>query len=184
MNKLRLFFGIPLNEEIKEKIFEYLDKNNLFKKNYKWVAKENYHITLKFLGDVDGSLVERLEEVGNEVALSFEPFSVYTYKLGGFPDRKRARVFFLSLKDTDKIEKVFELLDNKLTSLNFEREERKYHPHITLARLREFESLLDLKPLELKLDIEGFSLYESILKKEGPFYKILKYFPFRREKND
>ncbi|MEO0303282.1 MAG: 2'-5' RNA ligase family protein, partial [candidate division WOR-3 bacterium] len=62
----------------------------------------------------------------------------------------------------------------------FERERRKYHPHITLARLREFESLPDLKPLELKLDIEGFSLYESILKREGPSYKILKYFPFRR----
>ncbi|MEO0291188.1 MAG: RNA 2',3'-cyclic phosphodiesterase [candidate division WOR-3 bacterium] len=180
MNKLRLFFGIPLKEEIKEKIFEYLNKNKLLKKNYKWVQKENYHITLKFLGDVSEGLIEKLEKVGEEVASTFNIFSLYTSEFGGFPDIKKARVFFLSVKEVEKIERVFELLDNKLAHLNFERERRKYHPHITLARLREFESLPDLKPLELKLDIEGFSLYESILKREGPSYKILKYFPFRR----
>ncbi len=180
MKKLRLFFGIPLDEEIKDKIFNFLKKQNLFKKNYKWVAKENYHITLKFLGEVGEEYLDSLFKAGEKVGTMFTEFSVKTGEFNGFPAKKKARVFFLDLKEKDKFKEVFNELEKELIKLNFERERREYHPHITLARIKGFETLPDLKPLVLELKIRGFTLYESILRKEGPLYKILKFFPFRR----
>ncbi len=180
MKRLRLFFGFPLDEEIKDKIFVFLKKQNLFKKDYKWVAKENYHITLKFLGEVEENYVEELFKIGNKVSSIFKEFSAYTGEFSGFPEKRRARVFFLDLKEKDKFKEVFEKLEEELFKLNFEKEKREYHPHITLARIKGFEILPDLEPLVLNIKIRGFNLYESILRKEGPLYKILKLFSFRR----
>lgn len=180
MKRLRLFFGIPLDEEIKYRIYNFLKKQNLFRKNYKWVARENYHITLKFLGEVEESYLASLFKAGEKVSLMFNEFFVETGEFNGFPTKKRARVFFLDLKEKDMFKKIFIQLEKELLKLNFEKEKREYHPHITLARIKRFETLPDLKPLVLKLKIKGFTLYESILRREGPLYKILKFFPFRR----
>jgi len=180
LKKLRLFFGIPLDEEIKDKIFSFLKKHNLFKKNYKWVARENYHITLKFLGEVGEEYLDSLFKAGEKVSAMFSEFSVETGEFNGFPAKKRARVFFLDLKEKDMFKKIFIQLEKELVKLNFEKDKREYHPHITLARIKKFETLPDLKPLVLELRIRGFTLYESILRREGPLYKILKFFPFRR----
>ncbi|MEN3044186.1 MAG: RNA 2',3'-cyclic phosphodiesterase [Candidatus Hydrothermales bacterium] len=180
MNKLRLFFGIPLEDDKKDKIFEYLKRLNLLKKDYKWVPKENYHITLKFLGEVEEKLVKDLDKIGKEMCLLFNSFSVLTDGFSGFPNRKKARVFFLDLKEKEKIIRIFKVLEDKITQLNFKREDREYHPHITLARLRNPESIPDIDPLEMEININGFSLYESILKKEGSLYKILNTYFFNK----
>ena len=180
MKRLRLFFGIPLDEEIKDKIYNFLKKQGLFGKNYKWVARENYHITLKFLGEVEEKYLDGLFKVGDKVSSQFKEFSAETGEFSGFPNKKRARVFFLDLKEKNKFREVFIQLEKSLMELDFEKERREYHPHITLARIKKFETLPDLKPLVLNLKIRGFTLYESILRREGPLYKILKFFPFRR----
>lgn len=182
MKRLRLFFGIPLDEEVKGKIFNFLKKQGLFKKNYKWVARENYHITLKFLGEVEEKYLKELFEIGERVSYRFKEFTASTGEFSGFPTKKRARVFFLDLKDKSKFKEVFNELERELVKLNFEKESREYHPHITLARIKGFESLPDLNSLILDLKVEGFALYESILRSEGPLYKILRFFPFGREK--
>ncbi|MEN3045685.1 MAG: RNA 2',3'-cyclic phosphodiesterase [Candidatus Hydrothermales bacterium] len=181
MSKLRLFFGIPIEEDKKNKIFEYLKKHNVFKRDYKWVPKENYHITLKFLGEVEEKLVKDLDKIGEEISLLFNSFVVHTNGFSGFPNKKKARVFFLDLKEKREIAKVFEVLENKVSKLNFKREDREYHPHITLARLRHPESIPELEPLEIELNIDRFSLYQSILKKEGSLYKILNIYFFNKK---
>jgi len=106
LKRLRLFFGIPLDEEIKYRIYNFLKKQNLFRKNYKWVARENYHITLKFLGEVEESYLASLFKAGEKVSLMFNEFFVETGEFNGFPTKKRARVFFLDLKEKDMFKKI------------------------------------------------------------------------------
>ncbi len=129
---------------------------------------------------MEGEKINILLNTGEKVCKIFTPFQVETGEFSGFPDKKRARVFFLGFKNKGRISEVFSQLESELVRMNFEKEKREFHPHITLARIKKYDILPSLSPLNISFIIEGFSLYESILRKEGPLYKILKFFSFRR----
>src|SRR3989344_6502305 len=92
----------------------------------------SYHLTLKFLGEVEDNKADMIKERLGKIKV--EPFSVSTGKVGFFPSESHINVIWVGFKDNNKIIHLQEQVENSLMDL-FKKEDR-FHPHITLARVK------------------------------------------------
>jgi 2'-5' RNA ligase len=103
-----------------------------------WVAPENFHVTVKFLGHVDDARVQRVIEALHTAARGHAPFDLEVRGLGAFPSTTRARVLWAGLTcGTAALGTLAASVEDALAPLGFAREDRPFSPHITLARVRE-----------------------------------------------
>lgn len=177
MKQLRLFFAIDLPEDIKNSLLFKTQKENT--DIWRWTTKDNLHLTLEFIGDSREEDLIRIIEAGEKAFSNFSPFVIKIEKLSFDP---RKRMIWAILEETKILEKVKnELQDNLLEQeVDFKIENRKFHPHITIARLKNEVP----KPLnEYNSDYNAiFSvnevlLMQSELKPSGPTYSIIQSFP-------
>ncbi len=102
-----------------------------------WDRAEKLHITLKFLGEIEQSRVEALSRAAARATASVEAFDLALEGTGAFPPRGLARVLWLGIGDpTGRLARLQSRLEEECASEGFAREERRFHPHITIARLR------------------------------------------------
>jgi len=189
----RLFLAIDFPSHIKEEIFDfyrkYLEQDI---KGIRWVKKQNIHITLKFFGDTSQEKKSVLIRSVSEVCNKFLPFDMCIEKAGVFPNNKNPGIIWLGVRDAGgNIFKIQKLIENNLFSQGFDREEKKFIPHLTIARInyknnnimnlvREF-LLASLKTSDFV--IEGLVLFKSLLYKEGVIYEPLQYVGFNEAKD-
>jgi 2'-5' RNA ligase len=99
------------------------------------VERENIHLTLKFLGDVDEGLLGEVKRVVG--GLNFEPFRMNLSETGAFPNLRRPRVIWAGVSQGgDELSAIFRELEAGFVGLGFKREGRRFSPHITIARVR------------------------------------------------
>jgi 2'-5' RNA ligase len=146
----------------------------------KFVETENIHLTLKFLGEIEQSLVEQVSQVVE--GTSFQPFTARIERVGVFPNLRRPRVVWAGITEgASRLEEIWSEIDGKLSKLGFERERRRFSPHITIGRVRsgrnrdklvhEISSLSDYVFGELHVD--RVALKKSVLTPRGPIYSTL-----------
>lgn len=172
---MRLFISIELPEEVKDELWKLQEGFKDLAK-VKWVAKKNYHICLKFLGEVSESKVEKIKSALKTI--KFNSFSTSLNKIGVFPHEGHVNVIWVDVEPADKVINLQSEIEDSLKDL-FKRDNR-FAVHITLGRVKsiadkkEFiEKLKGLSPNKINFKIEKFHLVESKLSKEGPKYKIL-----------
>lgn len=177
---MRTFFCLELPKNVKREIKS--TSRSIDSPAYvKWVSRENLHITLKFLGDVNQSQIPKINGRAKESAGRVDQFEIKIDKLSAFPKASFPKVIWLgSNSPPDEIFKLHKDLEESLVSLGFERENRDYTPHITLGRTKEEDQSKveklgsNLEKLDLdecwKFPIERLTLMESKLKSEGPVY--------------
>jgi len=151
---MRLFIAIELDSEIKQ----YLSSIEVPGRKV-----NAYHLTLNFLGEADPKpVVEALEKV------EFKRFKINLSEMGVFPNEKRPRIVWVGVKPSEPVID----LHNKI-ALHVQ---DKFHPHITLSRLRrpEHVKFSDIEPLEI--DVSSFALIKSTLTPTGPVHEVIKTF--------
>ncbi len=99
----------------------------------RWVEPENYHITLRFIGDVDGAAAERFSEALD--AINAAPFELILDGLGSF-GRGRPRALWAGVAPNAALEALARANEKAALAAGLERETRNFHPHVTLARMR------------------------------------------------
>jgi 2'-5' RNA ligase len=103
----------------------------------RWVERENLHVTLRFLGEVDEAQVTRLT-AALAAPVPVEPFEMELGGGGCFPGAGPPRVAWVGVTGgVEEARAVFSQLDERLAPLGFAREARGYTPHVTLGRVRE-----------------------------------------------
>lgn len=176
---MRVFIAIEIPESIKDYIAELQEK--IYDKNNKIrsVNKNNMHLTLKFLGEVQPHNVNQIKEILKKIKVS--KFSVCLDKIGVFPSESYIRVIWIGLEPEDKILELQNNIDEKLKKL-FKRE-KKFKPHLTLARVKFIEDkkkfIGKLKKIGVenkKIGIKNFKLIKSTLTREYPIYEDLEIF--------
>ncbi len=144
------------------------------------VERENIHLTLKFLGDVDEGLLDEVKRVVS--GLSFEPFRMALAEAGVFPNLRRPRVIWAGVSEGgDEVAGIFRELEDGFMGLGFKREGRRFSPHITIARVRSGrnrEGLVEEVFRYRDVDFGGFEvgsvkLKRSVLTPRGPVYSTL-----------
>lgn len=182
---MRLFIAILVSEAVKDYAVAVRCDMDQNRPDVKWVQRSNYHLTLKFLGEVDSGCLEQMK-AGLRLAGSYcPPFDLHIKGVGFFPNRGRPRVIWSGVYgEMDKANFLGDRIDDYLLELGFDPERRRSF-HLTLGRVR---SDLGVGELQLKAGginkhqktipfrVENFALMESKLSNRGPSYTILESF--------
>ncbi|HYO63468.1 MAG TPA: RNA 2',3'-cyclic phosphodiesterase, partial [Pyrinomonadaceae bacterium] len=103
-----------------------------------WERPEKFHLTLKFLGETEPRRVEDLGRAAGRAASGVESFTLALAGTGAFPPRGAARVLWLGVQDAaGGLAELQRRLEAECAREGFPREPRSFHPHLTLARLRD-----------------------------------------------
>jgi RNA 2',3'-cyclic 3'-phosphodiesterase len=182
-SKKRLFIAIGLPVEIKKTLEELQKQLRRFAIDAKWVKPASIHLTLKFLGYVDAERVPEITTLLHSLQYSFYHGRIKLCSLGFFPNPRRPNVLWAGL-ESPNLSELQEQIENALAGIGFEKENRAFSPHLTLARFREPKGLMPLAQDVEKykeasfgeFQPEKFSLYESVLHRDGAQYTILESF--------
>jgi len=177
---MRLFFAIEIPEEIMEKIKAVQKTLMGLGSGVKWTNPKGIHCTLKFLGEVDESLVNELVKAARSVS-TIKPFSIDVSKAGVFPTWSNPRVIWLGISPIEgPLHNLQQKIESQVAPLGFEPENRAYRPHLTLGRVKSKNNLNRIikyirdgsDTLALgKFEVESFNLYQSILHPQGAEYR-------------
>ena len=176
---LRLFIAVDLPETIKEN----LESMSFGIPGAKWVRPEQLHLTVRFIGEVDGALFHDIKNILAEVSAA--SFSLQLKGVGYFPPRGAPRVLWVGLEKSEPLLLLRKKIDLRLLRVGVEPEGRKFSAHITIARLKNSpvqkianflsgNGLFSQEPFQ----VEDFKLYSSILSPKGAYHKVERIYPF------
>jgi RNA 2',3'-cyclic 3'-phosphodiesterase len=177
---MRLFVAIPLPEDIKLLLSDLQHKDD----RVRWVSQEQMHLTLKFLGQMNG--FQRKQISGLLDQIKFKQFKISIDGLGFFPERGLPRVFWAGIQsDTDALFRLQADVEAAAMKAGADKDKNRFKPHVTLARLNDRSikksELInsDLKLSSRKFKVDHFNLYQSILQPEGAIHTVIKSFQSR-----
>jgi 2'-5' RNA ligase len=172
---LRLFVGIGLPPELKLRLSLLCSGVP----GAKWVEPGNFHVTLRFIGEVDEGRAADIDEAlaqirapGFELALS---------GVGSFGSASKARMLWAGVEKSPSLFHLHQKVESALMRMGMQPEERRYTPHVTLARLKyapeggttRLQAFLAEHALfkAPPFAVDRFSLIASYLTKSGPIYE-------------
>lgn len=172
--KRRVFAAVNLPEDVKRDLQKISQKFAL--PEVRLTPKDNLHFTLVFLGHISDD--ELLEVIGKTkaVAQRYRPFEIDFTKIDFGPPGKKPRMIWAEAEKNEKLARLKTELENALAGFIQKRENRAFHPHLTLARFP--EGLLeqnDFQPFDINLSapIDAVEIMESILKRNELKYEAL-----------
>ncbi len=167
---MRTFIAIDIPEEIKKEIVKVQEQLPEFKG--KLTERENLHLTLKFLGEVDEKKAEeiklRLREIkSKKIESEIDSIGIFSEEF--------IKIIWLHMANCEKLQKE---IDNGLKEL-FEKEKR-FMGHLTIARVKKIKDkkkfiseLNKIKIPSMKFTINNFELKKSVLTEKGSIYETL-----------
>lgn len=183
---MRTFISIAIPEKVRIMAKETKERLAASNSDVKWVDPKNYHLTIKFLGDVGDETINQIKDKAHNVSETCPPFELNTTGMGFFPNRIRPRVIWLGIGgELEKAAFLCDRVDNYLYELGFE-PERQHRFHLTLGRLRsetgvenmlKIAASINFKPVMFK--VNEFHLMESVLMPTGPIYKNIDSFTLK-----
>lgn len=170
----RIFVAIPLDAHVRNALDAW-PKPDI--PTARWVRKEQYHITLKFLGDVTPPQVESVGAAVRQIASEWSgPIQLGVEGIGAFPNVKRARIVWAGLVgDIQGLAGLQRRVEDALATEGFEREERAFRPHITLARIKVPQPLPRFEGPSRSFGrwtAQCIQVMESVLHPEGARYSV------------
>lgn len=185
---IRSFLAVDPPREIIDAIGMIQDRlRKNIQGDIRWVRPQGIHLTLKFFGAISESDVANISLVVENTTSNIAPFTLGIKRVGAFPDVKRPRVLWLGMDgDVDTLIRLQKEVDAELQKYGFEKEDRTFRPHLTLARIKDPRGLIGLaKIMEKRENYEagsfsaaGLNLFKSDLTPKGAVYTKLAYFPF------
>lgn len=185
--EIRTFVAIKIQAE-KELLNQLEQFKQIFKQDkINWVNADNFHLTIRFIGNTTREqlykLVEKLDRVG-EVNQSFQ----FELKgTGSFSKKGKPRVLFVKISDSESLAALVPSVEKAVVGCGFHEELKPFRPHLTLGRIKHLESRTrsfsivdELKNVEYQnVQVTEFVLYQSILQPEGPIYKPINTFKLK-----
>jgi 2'-5' RNA ligase len=175
---MRLFVALSLPESLRSRLSSLC--NGL--PGARWVTPENLHLTLRFIGEVDGHEAEDIDAALSGIRLP--RFSVTLSGVGDFGDNKRLRSVWVGVESNELLERLQAKVEHAVQRAGRPPEQRKFKPHITLARFKSHpggrlqdyfaeHALFHGPPFE----VTDFTLYSSFLAHEGAIYSPEAVYP-------
>ncbi len=135
----RVFCAIEIPSDTRQRIAEHTEqlRHALPDVQPSWTKPENIHLTLKFFGNISRHQVLKASEAASRAATCVGPLTLHVGQPGAFPARGPAKVIWIGINDpTGDLFKLYQTLEEQCALEGFAREERAFHPHLTVARLR------------------------------------------------
>ncbi len=177
---MRIFIAIPVDENLVRDISETQENFAELGNDIKMVEKDNFHFTVKFIGDVPEEKLEKIKRILDDAAEKFHKFEIRVAGGGCFPSKNYIKIIWLGVKDGyQEMYALMRYVDEELVKLGFDREDNK--PHMTLGRVRTgrkkqelLKAIENLENAEIgKMVVKEITIFDSELSTQGPVYKKL-----------
>jgi len=180
---IRLFTAIDLPEPVKNALTILCSGVP----GAKWVKRDQMHLTLRFIGDVDEKQFTSIRDVLGGIQIA--PFQIRLESVGQFPPKGAPRVLWVGVQAPDILGMLYQQIESALTSLGLEPENRPYSPHITLARLKTAPPPDAMRTFFSRhaqfqtgsIPVDSFILYSSTLTPNGSIYRKEAIYPLKNE---
>jgi 2'-5' RNA ligase len=137
----RIFLAVNFSVAVTRKIAEEVERHKQAiadaRLRVAWVPAANMHLTLRFLGSIGEELVEGVTGACKRVAPRHQPVEAKAVGLGAFPSLNRPRVLWVGVEAPEALSALQRDVEAAMVDLGFEKEERAYHPHLTVGRVKE-----------------------------------------------
>lgn len=160
---LRVFCAVELPVDVRARAAGHAERlrEQFPEARASWPRAENLHLTLKFIGEIAEERVRELSQAAERAAQTLEPFNLEIEGAGAFPPRGSPRILWLGVKDSSgSLVSLQARLEDECAATGFKRDERPFHPHLTLARLRAPQGARELAKRHQEI---GFEAIEFIV---------------------
>ena len=173
----RLFVAIRPPVEVRTKLLSLMHGIA----GARWQADDQLHLTLRFIGEVDGRSAEDLATLLGTIR--FTPFAIAVSGLGCFERKGRAETIWAAVQPREPLAQLYQKIDRACKQVGLRPDERAYLPHITLARLNRSTGPVD--PFMAQhaglasppFTVDSFGLFESRLTPTGAHYHMAATYP-------
>jgi len=174
---VRAFFGLPVPEAQRGRLEQYLEACAATAPEFRWTPAQNLHLTVRFVGSVERSVVEQVAERLEELRL--RAFELELGDVGTFKRGRLVRVVWLRVSaGSDDARALAAQVDAECVRGGLEPDARPFQPHLTLARARPRDGaappLLPSPPAIPPWRAEELVLYRSLLGRGGAVYEPLR----------
>jgi 2'-5' RNA ligase len=179
---MRLFVGIEFPAAVIDIITEWQNIVRQSSERGRFKRPDNFHLTLKFLGEVDANDVSQITKALNAAAVRARPFTIRLEGLGQFGGGDLIRVVWLGIKgETNVLGVLKDNVETGLEKLGFKAETRRWQPHITLAQdvqlIRAAAPLANYIQKTVQVDVKEYALILSSEQQGRRFYTPIAHFP-------
>ncbi len=180
---MRIFVAVPLPAEAKDIVRQAAEELKHSVHFQKWVHPEDYHITLKFLGETDAATIERLTDILRQVASEAEEMKLEARGIGEFGPPRKPSILWVGVGgDTELLRKLQQSVELAAKECGFPAEDKPYRPHITIARRYAGDTYWKPEVVpKLSWTAQELVLYESRLG-AVPMYRALSSFALQPER--
>jgi 2'-5' RNA ligase len=181
----RLFIAAELPQEVIQNVNQIVKQQWSKEINgVKWVDRQQYHLTLKFLGDTSIDQIPAISQICQQSTSDNLHLPLQIQGFGVFPNQQKPSVLWAGINQAETLIVYQRKLDKNLNQLNIPLERRAFKPHLTLARIKDYFPMSQLNSLlapisngnellNVNTSICAITLFESELSKQGPIYKII-----------
>lgn len=157
-------------------------KKSLASEGIRWVDMENFHLTLRFLGETNRFQVAEICKMLEVISKQFQPFQFELKGVSVFKKKTQPRVLFLRVENDLVLKQMAAEILKMGKTLGFKSEENVFNPHLTLGRIKFIQNKTDFYALVNKFNetkiqsvfVSEIIFYQSILSSDGPTYKPIK----------
>lgn len=176
MDSFRTFIAIELAADVRARVALHIAwlRHELPDVRASWSREHNLHLTLKFLGNVPVADIPKVSNAVKRVTKPLSAFAVTVSECGSFPPRGRPGVLWLGTQASG-LQALHAAIDQELDAAGFPRESRPFHPHLTIARLRQPQGARRMTDLHKSLGFAPIAfavsevvVFKSELLKDGP----------------
>jgi len=181
---MRLFAAIKVSLSSESTTVFFSLQNELRNEKINWVKNENFHLTMKFFGETTEAGADRIIK-GFDTIKCNKFIKVNIQKLGVFGSKYNPKVIWLGIENPTQILGLHHQIVEAISKIGYKETRQNFVPHITLARIKQIEDKKYFQEVMEKYRnsfiqpiacIEEFYLYESILHRNGPQYRIVERF--------
>ncbi len=180
---VRTFVAVEIDKKIRSAAADLIERLQGVGADVKWVDPENMHLTLKFLGEVPLSETAAVCRSVARGAAKVDPFEMEICGAGAFPSASQPRTLWMGAGDGES--EMIELhrhIERALAKLGYRKENRRFHPHLTLGRVRRGGPAVVELGAQLqeqadfvagKISVSRVVVFSSQLRPSGPIYEPL-----------
>ena len=184
---MRLFVALSLPEPTRERL-AMLEEGL---PGARWVPEDNLHLTLRFIGEVDGGVARDIDSC--LVEISMPSFEVSFDRLDTFGDSRNLRALWVGVEQPNEpLMRLQAKVEKAIQRAGLPPESRKFTPHVTLARFKRNNGRVPPDKMQAYLSqnarlrigpirFDRFTLFSSFLHRDGSIYSAEADYPLERE---
>jgi len=179
----RVFCAIELSETARRLVLGHIArlKEEVPHAKASWARDANLHLTLKFLGEIPTDSVADFSKAVSLAVVNVQPFPIRLEQTGSFPTHGQPRVLWIGINDLSSgLARLHARVEEESARVGFAKETRPFHPHLTIARLRQADTAralavthkqMEFEPLEIA--VAELLVIRSELSSEGSKYTVV-----------